>query len=241
MIYNLSEYPIIGHGGTKTVHLINENKVIYKPNPTDGQSLINIWNRIVDEEIQMSSLLSKIGILTLKFTKVQIKLNDQIITTHSSVPFSAYIKDGIYIIDTKNHKSTQWQSSLSIFPENIDQYNVNSWLSVMKSYINDVHILVINRLSLSGDSLNLAFVKNENIDIPFIVRIFGFDFASKRSNLDISILNPDEYTIKYMLKKGAEFAIWEQLCPKKMFMSKKEQLLYQQLSDEMIKEYYRTI
>jgi len=245
-IYDLSAYPIIGSGGTKTAYAINNQVVIFRPNWLDGQSLINIWHRIIHEEIQMAELLTRIGIPTLKFVLCRIKIDpDQIITTISSQSFESEVPNGMYIIDTKNSRSSTWPTdkSLSIFSPDLDPFDVNNWLGVMATYIADVKTLVQNKIFLLGDSLNLAFVSKQSkfhsgSNLPFEVRIFGFDFASKHFTLDIKKLNPDTQIINRMLARGAEFAVWEEMCPDQIIMPKKVHVLYKELSTRMIDLYY---
>jgi len=251
-------YPVVGRGGTKTVYGINDSIVVFRPNKQDGQILVDNWHRIISEENQMANLLKKIGILTLNFILCEIKHGvdqngvDQIIQTISSQSFTSEITNGMYIIDMTNSRSSTWpkDSSLSLFYPNVDPYNVDNWLEVMRSYIIDVKKLVANNIYLTGDSLNLAFIKKDSIYslncmyylkkgiTPFEVRIFGFDFSNKHIPLDIDNMKSTNEIINTMLQKGAEYAIWEELCPRCIVLQSKEHTLYKKLSERMINEYH---
>lgn len=247
LIYDLSTglYPILGYGGTKTTYGINKSIVVFEPNTTDGQGLINIWNRIIADEIQMSLFLQKIGILTLTFNICKIKnKNQKVIQTISAQSFESEINNGIYIIDTKNSRSSTWpkDGSLSLFTPNLDPYDINNWLDIMKPYILDIKNLVKNNICLSGDSLNLAFVKkgstaHSSSDLLFEVRLFAFDFANKHYALDIKNMKPSTYFINNALSRGAEYAVWEELCPHSVVLEEKEHSLYKNLCTRMIEMY----
>lgn len=241
-----SAYPVIGAGGTKTAYLIDDKIVVFRPNAMDGQRLINIWDRIITDELMMSELLHKIGILNLNFKLCQIKLNQTLtLQTLCSQSFKSEISNGLYIIDTKNINSSTWpkDNSISFFAVDVDPYNVDNWLKAMESYILDVNTLVKNNLSLCGDSLNFAFAAkgskyHSGSDQLFEIRIFGFDFTSKYSPLKLENKVPTSVTIDYMLRRGGEAAVWEVLCSKSFCLKEKEDKLYKELSEKLVSLYH---
>jgi len=240
-IYDLTDdrYDIIGCGGTKTVYLVDPDLVVFCPNQVDGMLLVDMWDRITNDEIEMGNFLKRIGILTLDFFRCRIKMNDDLtIHTFGSRSFASYVKQGIYIIDTKNIKSTQWDHSWSLFPKGMDRYDVNNWLPIMTSYINDIATLVQNNTRISGDTLNLAFVASSNLITKYEVRIFCFDFASKHYALDMKHTAVFGDAIKRMIEDGAEYAIYEELCPKKICLPEKEKILHNELSKKMLEIFY---
>ena len=248
IIYDLTTftYPIVGAGGTKTAYLVDDTTVVFRPNAVDGHALINIWDRIVAEELTMSELLQKIGILTLNFKLCLIKLNQTLtLQTLCSQSFKSEVSNGLYIIDAKNMNSSTWpkDNSISFFETNIDPYDVNNWLKVMEPYILDVNKLVKNNLSLYGDALNFAFVAKGSVnhsgsDSLFEARIFAFDFASKHVPLKLENKVPTSATIDYMLRRGAESAVWEVLCPKSFCLRDEQDRLYKELSEKLVNIYH---
>jgi hypothetical protein len=208
------------------------------PNRQDGQGLINIWPCIINEEIEMSKLLENIGIPALKFKRCQVRLSqgtivssqsngvtvsdDNLFSTYSSPSFASYVKDGNYIIDTKNTNSSQWpkDKSMSLFssevkPPSYKKVDLNdnppdfdAWIKILTPVIHDIDQLGENGIYLPTDSLNLVFVAkgspwHSGGDLPFEVRIFGFDFASKISHLDLNNRTPLSFSrVLSMLKKS---------------------------------------
>ena len=89
---------------TKAIYQIDDKTCVALPNAVNGQGLINIWPWIIREELEISGTILALGVLALKFNKYDVKYLDEILPTILSEPFSSYIKDGIYIIDTKNRE-----------------------------------------------------------------------------------------------------------------------------------------
>jgi hypothetical protein len=270
------------------------------PNSVDGRGLVNMWPRIISEEIEMSELFTSIGLPTLQFTrcKVGVPGGHNYFDTYSSPSFASYKKDGNYIIDTKNIKSTIWphDSSLSLFrplkanlvdeetteipqnaeesdlqildsllhdldltgehdsscrpleansinsdstemPQSVEEPDLNLWVQVLDSLLRDLDLVGEHGLCLSYDTLNLVFVAkgsrwHSGGQLPFEIRLFGFDFASKTHVLDLSNLTPLSYGRVYrMLSHLVEYAIWEEYEPKSFSLSKKSQELHKKLVD----------
>ena len=61
-LLDVSDKPTIGHGGTKTAVLFATDMVVMIPNSVDGASFLFYWSRIVNEEIQMSQILSRLKV-----------------------------------------------------------------------------------------------------------------------------------------------------------------------------------
>jgi hypothetical protein len=222
----------IGCGGTKSAYLdANRDLVFVSPNPVDGQALISIWPRIVSEEIMMSERVQQIGVPTLKLTPCFIKTkSDETLPSYFSIPFKSYTKEDIYIIDSKNIKSTQWRSDLSLFSQT-DPFDLDAWMDALYPLICDLRTLLKNQLYFGSDTLNLAFVgsksrwhsnQDPNLKVqmiefnrkqspPFEIRIFGFDFSSKRAVIDLNKKNAPlrNREIKSMLDRVIELAVWE--------------------------------
>lgn len=229
----------IGHGGTKTIVSISEDIVVAIPNSTDGESLISIWPRIIDDEIAFSSLLTDIGIPVLKWHKCNVKLHDgRILTSITTNSFSSYIKDNIYIIDTKCKKSTTWiKDKCCLIPEGIDSHNLELWKKITLPLFNDIKLLAKHNIRLSGDALNLAIVGKDSIlhsggDLPYEFRLFAFDLSSKSSALNLNQRHPVSYeTSSWMLHRVLMFSIWDGLTPNSFVLGNKETQLHESLYD----------
>lgn len=250
--YTMKDKLYLNGGGTKTIFLVESNTVAAIPNAVDGEWLINIWPRIVYEEIKMSDRLESIGIPTLKLTPCIVKFErliyvneidsvkeikeikeikaDKFINTDeknvdemktnqntnnnsinerktktkeytlesiSSTPFTSYIKQGIYIIDT-NSNSTTWPTdgSLSFIPNSKYLYDLQSWINALTPLTRDIVNLLSHGIYLPIDSLNLAIVSSDSvlhsqinskadvINNNFQVRLFCFDFSNKRYEIN---------------------------------------------------------
>ena len=233
---------VLGLGGTKSVYLVDQDTAVFLPNCEDGQWLIRMWPRIVNEEMAMSQLLQEIGIPTQKLTKCLVLFNQRALSTYSAPTFSSYIKDGIYVIDAKNIQSIQWPNdqSLSLFPKDTDRYDVKAWMNILSSLIQDIQTLVNNRVYLGSDSLNLVFVAkgsywHSSRDLPYEVRIFGFDFSSKSWVLDLQnrqiLREGDIYSMVY---RAIELAVYGEMTQRQWAADRKQSDFAKTLSDLIV-------
>jgi hypothetical protein len=197
----------LGNGGCKRAVQLSNGKALLIPNmDTDPINAIeNYWPRIVDEEIKMSNFLQQIGVLGLQLQKVTVfsqKDSEYGIPAYLTDSFDSLKEKNIYVIDSKNSKSSTWKHKL--FANLEDAKNPENWKSITSLLVEDIAKLAHYQFSLGGDSLNVAIVRNLSEDH---IRYFGFDFTSKRYEISIpnvakpSIYNePNENIVKIMEK-----------------------------------------
>ena len=239
-IYDINIASCIGQGGTKTAYLVSNDTVAFLPNQIDGKWLIDQWPRIIDDEIKMSQLLQKFQIPTLKFTLCQLRMTDgSLFSSYSCPSFESYEKTGNYIIDTKNSDSSRWPKdfTLSLFPPGAPKMDLDLWVDVLSPLLKDLDQIADNGFRLASDTLNLVFVKkgsqwHSGSQLPFEIRLFTFDFASKRFALDLSERTPLKFSQVYrMLRKLVEYAIWEELAPTKICLTTEQNEFRENLSN----------
>lgn len=218
---------VVGRGGTKTVYEIAGNKVIFLPNAVDGQRLINIWPRIIQDELDMSHKLTQIGIPCLKVEPCQfINKDGKCLETLMAPAFAAYCKTDGYVIDCKNTQTSQWprDQSLRVLSED-SEWQPTAWLPVIRPLILDINQLAKHGLYLPLDMCNLIIVKkghqwHSGSDLLYEIRVFAFDFASKNSPLRLNNLTPLTYKAAYnMLDRCVNNAVWEILAPDQFSLS----------------------
>lgn len=119
---------ILGQGGCKRALLLDNGKAILVPNmdvdPWD--TIQSRWPRIVDEEIQMSQFLQKVGLLGPQLQKVQIfseKDSTEGIPGYMTDAFDTLKEKNIYIIDRKNFESDTWTGNQKLFENREDAKN----------------------------------------------------------------------------------------------------------------------
>lgn len=164
------------------------------PNHIEGQGLVNEWPRIMKEEFLISELISKLNIPTLNFNTCKVKTDNCIFDTFCSRSFHSFVKDDNYITDCKNAVSCQFSKykNLSIFgPKNYDNYDASKWFDLFVPLINDFKLLHSNNLHFRYETYNCVIVaKNSSWHsggkLPFEIRLFMFDFASKFYSYDES-------------------------------------------------------
>lgn len=223
-IYNLEGKDVIGRDGTKTIYLIDEKLCVAVPNKLDGKALIDRWPRITKEEQEISQLLQKLGVPALTFTECKVRWFDAKLTTISSRPFSDYVRENIYIIDTKNIKSTQWPKDYSLTLIVGDKHDITIG---SKLFNLQLMILSANNICLPKDALNLAYVgKGSNLHsgskLPFEIRLWCFDLTSKWNNANIFIEPLPLYAKLNMLSHIVEYGVWNGLAPNKICLSTKD-------------------
>lgn len=239
IVYDISNCNCIGRGGTKTVYSVSDDTVVFIPNFTDGPYLVEMWPRIVKEEFEMSELLQKINIPTLNFTPCKVKTHNYCISSYSSPSFKSYKNMGNYIIDLKSTKSTTWphDNTLRLFSNDIDKNDLNIWVKILTPLLNDLDILCDNNLYLGNDTRNLVFVSKDSewhsgSDLPFEVRLFCFDFASKNGPIDFTNRKPLKYfDVYHMLQKLIEYTVWEELAPTEFSLTSEQKELWRKILD----------
>jgi hypothetical protein len=239
---DVSDKPTIGHGGTKTAVLFATDMVVMIPNSVDGASFLFYWSRIVNEEIQMSQILSRLKVPCQVLTGCAIKWHDEMIPAYFSKPFTAYAKQDMFVVDRKCLASTTWphDGSMSMFATDCENhYDIAVWKHILEPAIVDVEILIHEGLPMAGDAVNLLIVgrksklHNGDATTPYQVRFFGFDFSSKCTALDF---NKQEHSGLFILEQLIQLALWEGLCPKSIFFPSECQVLQCELM-----RYYESI
>lgn len=183
----------LGGGGSKSVYQIGEFEALVIPNMTldSIEDIALRWKRMVLEEVKMSKFLLSIGLLapTLMPTRVSYTNPNVSIPTYRTYPFKL-LKDieGIYVIDLKNSYSSTWEKGENfLFNSTEERMDEKNWESVFDIFLTDVLKICTFNLPVSGDSVNMAIAVHESDEgkTEYKVRYFGFDFSSKRSELDI--------------------------------------------------------
>lgn len=251
-IYNLKGIMPSCFGGVKTVYPINDELVVFMPNLEDGQKLINEWPRIMEEEFLLSEQINKLNIPTLTFNKCKIETDNGLFDTFCSQSFFSFVKNNNYIIDCKNKDSCQFSKyknlslfDTSSFQKENDKYDASKWFEMMNSLINDFKTLYSNNLYLRQESHNCVFVaknskwhsgiSNEcNLKLPFEIRLFMFDFASKyhlyKQNKNVH--KSDEFDhFKSNIKNIIKVIIFEELNPTAFCLNKKQNKLCDDITE----------
>ena len=233
-VYDIEGKECIGQGGTKYVYLMDENTVIAVPNSMDGEELINKWPRIIEEELEISEKIDSINVPVLKLSKCKVKWNNEIFDTISSKPFASYVKEGIYIIDTKSINSTQWPKDGSLNLISGDKFDFDLWVKILQPVITDIVQLSKHNIFLPKDARNIAYVAkgsklHSGSELPFEVRLWCFDFANKNGEFKM-IGKKVKFSEKYfLLRYILEMAVWEEVAPRESKLSKTENKLWKDL------------
>lgn len=180
---------VLGRGGSKKAVEIEGGRALILPN-TDVDDFIGImyrWKRMVDEEVAMSDLLIRLGLLSLSSKRVQISFSlegkEGVIPAYLTESFASLAQTkGWFIIDTKNRQSSTWKFKTKfLFGSQEERLKEENWDSVVNMLLSDVAKIYFHNLPAFGDALNIAIVKNlpQKGVSPYEVRYFGFDFSSK--------------------------------------------------------------
>ncbi len=163
------------------------------------------WNRIVNEEVKFSQILTQVGLLSPGYQKTYLSLsaeeNESCIPTYFSQTFQSLGQSNNWsIIDWKNPKSSTWifgQHFLFLSDEN--RLDPKNWDSVINPLATDIKKLCKHQIPTNSDSLNIAITREEsNLTLsPYQARYFGFDFSNKCIPLSLQELNFKEQKIKY--------------------------------------------
>jgi len=171
----------VGGGGTKTAfELIGTDFVVLLPNMTDGQALVQIYDRICEDEIFYYNYLTShqlLGLPILQCTVVSENLASETLALYAPA-FAAYKNHLAHVIDKKSLFSLDVKLSQPL-PKTI-----NEWLLVFCPLMQDLERVVDNNICPWGDSYNLLWTeqgsKYHSGTGHYALRYFGFDFASKR-------------------------------------------------------------
>jgi len=197
----------LGCGGCKkALEIINQTALIL-PN-MDANNLTTMtehWNRIVDEEVKFSQILTQVGLLSPGYQKTYLSLsseeNEPCIPTYFSQTFQSLVKSkNLYIIDWKNRNSSTWTFGHHfLFLSDEERLDPKNWDSVINPLVTDIKKLCKYQIPTNSDSLNIAITRQKSnlTQSPYQTRYFGFDFSNKRTPLSIRELNLEEQKIKY--------------------------------------------
>lgn len=173
----------LGRGGCKKAVQLADGRALLIPNMDSNvaEGVNTYWPHVVSEEVQMSKYLQEIGLLGLKLEKVTIfPRKGSSFPSYVTDSFASLKEKNIYIIDQKNDESSTWDKKL--FANREDRENLEKWKPLIDPLVKDIAKLALYNLPLSGDSLNLAIVKNED---DYQIRYFGFDFTGKTSRISM--------------------------------------------------------
>lgn len=176
---------ILGTGGSKKAIHLSKGRALILPNMDSKPPSVvaENWERIVLEEVAMSKILNKIGLLSPLSERVNITLSEsseQIIPAYISRSFKSLAEtEECFIIDMKNKYSSTWNRFL--FKSDEERLNEKNWDSVLDSLATDVAKICMHHIPINFDSRNIAIVKksSESTLCQYEVRYFGFDFSSK--------------------------------------------------------------
>ncbi len=184
----------LGNGGSKQAVEIARGRALILPN-TDADPIAEIasrWERMVLEEVKMSKILTRLGLLSPMSEQVSVTLtesSESVIPAYLSETFESLGETkGWFIIDMKNSFSSTWKRGKHfLFNSDSDRLDDKNWGSVIDSLLTDVAKICLHHIPAGGDSLNIAVVKKPSKATlcQYEVRYFGFDFSSKHDPLDI--------------------------------------------------------
>jgi hypothetical protein len=184
---------VLGRGGSKKAIQVARGRALILPNmdvdPT--AHIAGRWERMVLEEVKMSKILYRLGLLSPLSEQVSVTLtesSENVIPAYISESFENLSLKGCFIIDTKNSDSSTWKrGEHSIFQSDEERLSEKNWDSVFDSALTDIAKICLYDIPAEGDSLNIAIVKkaSDSAVCQHEVRYFGFDFSSKQGFLEI--------------------------------------------------------
>jgi hypothetical protein len=188
---------VLGRGGSKKAIQVARGRALILPNmdvdPT--AHIAGRWERMVLEEVKMSQILNRLGLLSPLSEQVSVTLtesSENVIPAYISESFENLSLKGCFIIDTKNSDSSTWkEGEHSLFQSDEERLSEKNWDSVFDSALTDIAKICLYDIPAGGDSLNIAIVKksSDSAVCQHEVRYFGFDFSSNHGFLAI----PDEH------------------------------------------------
>jgi hypothetical protein len=174
----------VGCGGSKCAYNLTDNLVLVLPSSIREAN--SYWPGMIDEEVGMSDLLTRNGLLSPKHKKGQVyksmEDNDLGIPCFISRSFSSLALEGIYVYDL-NGQDRYFDDKNGIFvTSNQDLRDTVAWDFILKILLMEIPIMYAYELPDSGDSFNLAIIRSDETSLisPYQIRYFGFDFSSKQ-------------------------------------------------------------
>lgn len=216
----LETLKFLGGGGSKKAWEISGGRALLLPSFSDSTATIaRIWERIVLEEVAMSKVLTKLGLLSPLSKQVSVKLtefSESIIPAYISESFESLSLKGCFVIDQKNSKSSTWKSGEHfLFQSDEERLNEKNWDSIFDSVLTDIAKICLYNIPSNIDSLNIAIVKkpSDSAVAQHEVRYFGFDFSSKDGLLsipdaDTPSTSPDISQAKKILNSIITNVVW---------------------------------
>lgn len=211
---------VLGRGGSKKAIQLARGRALIVPN-MDADPLLEIanrWERMVLEEVAMSNILKRIGLLSPVLEQVSIALeesSEHVIPTYVCESFESLAKTkGCFIIDRRNRGSSTWTRGHSLFKPSTDRFQETNWDPVLALLIADIVQIYLHDLPVGGDSLNFAILQNpaESADLcSYQVRYFGFDFSSKHEATGIPeiqekpLVRPNEVWVKNLIESSLDY------------------------------------
>lgn len=176
---------ILGRGGSKTAFQIAKGRALLLPNVY----ISNVWERMVAEEVKMSQILTRLGLLSPLSEEVSIILDGVQMPAYVSETFENLgLRKGWFILDMKNSYTSTWKEGENfLFQSDTERLNEKNWGCVIDVLLTDIAKICLHHVPVGTDSLNIAIVRKNSLEIcPYEIRYFGFDFSSKYHALDIS-------------------------------------------------------
>jgi hypothetical protein len=200
---------ILGKGGSKIAIRISDSHALILPNMDVDfpQTIAGRWERMVDEEVLMSNVLIRVGLLSPSSKKVSVTLTDtsrQVVPAYVCDTFESLSKKGWFIIDTKNYRSSTWiRETHHLFQSDRERLIIENWDLVFNSMLSDIRTLCDYQICVEQDSLNIAVVKKAHPSSAscYELRYFGFDFSDKNGSLRRPNSEKKPLTSQY-LKQG---------------------------------------
>lgn len=194
--------PIIGRGGSKKAIQLERGRVLLVPNDDVESYCEERWQRIVDEEVEVSAVMKRIGLLTTEPKKVTLHLsrkNQDAMPAFVCASFDEINKaNNFHILEYKWGKPSR---KCSLFPNPNDRFKEEKWDEVVEELLVDISKIYRENIYVSPDALHLAIQ-------PGKARYFGFDFSLKYSRYEPRKINV-ENTVKNLVTGliNHEFAI----------------------------------
>ena len=221
------DFPI-GCGGSKCAFVITDDLVLLLPNIRGILDKFVNWKRIVNEEYQISQILTNIGIYNPNHEKVEVLIEDKLFESYVSKSFEGLKSSGINVIDTKNFDPELYHI---FYDPNIDLSDPNNWYPILSNLMNDIILLYKYNIPVSSDSTNFALINQKDINLisPCEIRFFGFDFTSKMGPIKINPIPKSWNTgSNFEIKLGWVF---------KILYKAMELLMFSALDDKYKKEH----
>lgn len=170
-IYKFKDARRVGSGGSKIAWNISDKYVLMLPN-TSHDDISGYWDHVVADEVKWSNIIKAFGLLTTNNKRVDVRIDDNILSAYISTNFKYYEKYGMYVFESKTKDP--------IF--HLNYKNTVPYLHCMfKSLYKDAVNMYRLNLSAAGDSFNILLIKRKSKECEYQVRYLGFDFSSKNS------------------------------------------------------------